>query len=153
MQLKDHMREDWVFTGLKPADKSDLLKLLAEKAAACLPKVDGKKLLKELEKRETQVTTGIGLGVAIPHAFIDGVDRMTCLLAQVPEGVDFQSVDRAKVHFVFLIVSPPGKAGSQIKLLARIARVVTREFIQKLAGAADGREIHDLVIQEDDRHV
>ena len=154
MFLKNHMDRNLVFANLKPADKLTLLEELVEKTAARLPAIDRSQLLLRLKEREDQVSTGIGHGVAIPHATIDGLEESRCLVAQIPDGVEFASIDKASVHLVFLLLSPPGMLGTHIKLLARISRLVSREeFVRDVSLAEGSDRIYELVVREDERHV
>ena len=154
MLLKDYINEDLIFANLKPDDKLSLLKMLVEKTVARIPVIDDVELLRKLTEREEEVSTGIGHGVAVPHTTIDGLDKAICLIAQIPEGVEFASIDGTSVHCVFLLLSPPGKIGTHIKLLARIARLVrNKEFIRDISLAESSKKIFELVVLKDDSHV
>ena len=154
MFLKNHMDRNLVFANLKPADKLSLLEALAEKTAARLPSIDRSELLRSLKEREDQVSTGIGHGVAIPHTTVEGLTDTVCLVAQLPGGIDFEALDASPVHLVFLLISPPERTGKHIRLLARIARLVSDEtFVYQIATAADAAALFARVVHEDQRHV
>ena len=70
-------------------------------------------VLNTILTREKMASTGIGKGVAIPHARSMMVDRLTVLFARFDKGIKFDSVDKKPVHFVFLILAPPQDVGNQ----------------------------------------
>ena len=61
-------------------------------------------VLKALHAREEQVSTGIGHGVAIPHAYCDRIDKPVAVLGRSTQGIDFEACDNAPVHFVILLL-------------------------------------------------
>lgn len=80
-------------------------------------------VLYALMEREKQVSTGIGSGVAIPHAFSDSIDHVVAAFARSSEGVDFEAIDNAPVHFVMLFVVPKKEYNLHLQTLAAVARM------------------------------
>jgi mannitol/fructose-specific phosphotransferase system IIA component (Ntr-type) len=80
-------------------------------------------VLELLEQRERQVSTGIGSGVAIPHAFCDSIDHVVAAFARSSEGIDFEAIDNAPVHFVMLFVVPKKEYNLHLQTLAAVARM------------------------------
>lgn len=76
-----------------------------------------------LRERERQVSTGIGSGVAIPHAFSDSVDHVVAAFARSSEGVDFEAIDNAPVNFVMLFIVPKSDYSLHLQTLAAVARM------------------------------
>jgi PTS system nitrogen regulatory IIA component len=154
MRLRDHVDSGLIFVNVKPADKSSLLRLLVDRTSERLSGIDGTELLQCLEERERKGSTGIGQGVAVPHATVEGLDKPICVLAQIPGGVEFDSIDHAPVRFVFMLLSPANAVWSHLRLLARISRIVSCEkFIRDVVAAPDSETVLELVAQEDERHV
>ena len=82
------------------------------------------------------------------------MQSMRCVIAQIPEGVDYLALDTSPVNITFLLLSPPGKTGDHIRLLARIARLASNEvFLSRITKAKDAVEIYALTVEEDNRHV
>jgi len=81
------------------------------------------RLLQAILFRESIVTTGIGGGIAIPHADVPGLEKPRLALAVYPDGLDFDALDEDPVHVVFLLLGTPGTPGLHMKILARIARL------------------------------
>ena len=76
-----------------------------------------------LEERERQVSTGIGSGVAIPHAFSDSIDRVVAAFGRSVEGIDFEAIDNAPVNLVMLLIVPCKERSTHLQTLAAIAKM------------------------------
>lgn len=110
-----------------------LTRRLAEVAGAQYQEVLGAVL-----ERESVLSTGIGFGVAIPHARSAAVRELIMVAGVTPRPVPFDAIDGEPVRLLFLIVGPEASAGSHVKILSRIARLVRRESVrQQLLEAAD----------------
>lgn len=154
MKLTDYLDMQCVFAELKPADKFDLLAMLADRVVDRYPSVQRDVLIDKLIDREAQVSTGIGRGVAVPHAMIEGVAKTVCMIAHLSAGIDFDAVDGEPVCLVFLLLSPPGEMGKHIKVLARIARMMkSGEIHEAVSRGLSARELCLIIEQEDERHV
>ena len=155
MRLRDYLQRELVFTiSPGPSSKPELLEQLARLVGERVEGLDPAQLVARLAEREGQISTGIGHGVAIPHATLDGLAAPVCVIVQVPGGCDYGALDQSPVCVLFLLLSPPEQTGHHIRLLARIARLVDdRSFVEKLARAADPEAIYELAVAEDGRHV
>lgn len=93
-----------------------------------------------LMAREAAGTTGVGHGVAIPHATVPGLDQMRVIFARVSPPVDFGAVDEEPVDLVFTLLTPPGQEAEHLRALARIARALQsaelRGQLRQAGGAA-----------------
>lgn len=79
-------------------------------------------MLNALIAREDQVSTGIGSGVAIPHAFSESLDEVVVAFARSTQGVEFESLDNALVHFVVLFLVPEKNRSEHLQTLAAVAK-------------------------------
>jgi mannitol/fructose-specific phosphotransferase system IIA component (Ntr-type) len=110
-------------------------------------------LVGRLEEREALESTGIGSGVAIPHARTKAVSRVVLGVARSRAGLDFQAGDGVPVHLIFLLVSPESAAGEHLAALARISRLVRhRDFCRELLAASGSEEMLDVIVREDGKH-
>jgi mannitol/fructose-specific phosphotransferase system IIA component (Ntr-type) len=99
--------------------------------------------LAAIEEREAVLSTGIGFGVAIPHARSSGIRELTLVCGLSPEPVPYDSIDGEPVRLFFLIVGPEGSAGQHVKVLSRIARLVRRDNLrQQLCDASTPDEFY-----------
>jgi mannitol/fructose-specific phosphotransferase system IIA component (Ntr-type) len=104
-----------------------------------------KEVLESLKTREEQVSTGVGYGVAIPHAFSDKLNKVITVLGRSREGIDFQSLDGKPVHFVILFLVPKKEYHMHLQALAAIAKMFTNiEIRRRLVSAACHEEILDI---------
>ncbi len=97
-------------------------------------------ILESLRIREELVSTGIGSGVAIPHAFSDHVDHVIAVLGRSKSGIDFEALDGGPVHFVFLFIVPSKDHHLHLRTLAAIAKMFTNREIRRRIGEAGTRE-------------
>src|SRR6185503_4865845 len=77
-----------------------------------------------VKKRETSMSTGIGFGIALPHASTDSVTSVIGVIGRSKTGIDFNSQDRQPVHIVFLFLVPAGEFQKHINTLANIAKLL-----------------------------
>ena len=84
-------------------------------------------ILAAIVEREELGSTGIGHGVAVPHAKCAGISRLCGAVAEFPAGVDFESLDRKPVRLVYLIVSPQGQPAEHLRVLEAVAQHVRRK--------------------------
>ena len=112
-----------MLVGIRTSDKTRLLEDLCRRAASAL-KVDADKITADILKREELGSTGMGGGVAIPHARMADVKRPFGLLARLKSAIEFDAIDRQPVDLVFLLLLPTGPAGEQLHALALVARTL-----------------------------
>ncbi|MEX1048246.1 MAG: PTS sugar transporter subunit IIA [Akkermansiaceae bacterium] len=107
-----------------------------------LPVAQQIEILEAFRAREEQVSTGIGSGVAIPHAFSDHLEEVIAVFGRSPGGIDFQSLDNEPVHFIVLFIVPRKEYHLHLRTLAAIAKIFTnREVLRQLKTAASSDEI------------
>src|SRR5579863_6456621 len=122
MKISEFLSADNVMTDATAADKKKLLSELARKAGAIVD-VLPERLLAELVKREELGSTGMGGGVAIPHARFHQVAKPFGMLVRLRKPIDFDAVDGEPVDIVFLLLLPEAApTGDQLGALASIAR-------------------------------
>jgi mannitol/fructose-specific phosphotransferase system IIA component (Ntr-type) len=128
--LTEILKPDRVVVPLAARDKNgviaELARVLVEKTRAPLDQVLG-----AIEERESVLSTGIGFGVAIPHARCPAVHELTMIGGVSAEPVPYDSIDGEPVRLFFMIVGPESSAGLHVKLLSRIARLVRRDGVRK----------------------
>ena len=142
MKISDFLSATDVTTDVAASDKHELLEELAQQAGAALD-LPPELILAELLKREDLGSTGMGGGVAIPHARFHQVTKPFGVLARLRKSIDFDEVDGNPVDTVFLLLLPDAPAGEQLGALACIARKLRNPTtIAALRRARDGNEIY-----------
>jgi len=92
---------------------------------------DEAELLGELNNRETQGSTSLGNGVAIPHARLDSLEKIVMAMARLTAGVSFNEGDREPVRLIFILVTPVDQAAEYLKVLAKLAKALRGEKLLK----------------------
>lgn len=107
---------------------------------------DRERLLAAVLEREKIVSTGIGLGVAVPHAKIPEVSEFVVAYGRSREGVDFGSIDDRPVHHVVLIVGPPDRQQRYLQFLATVTLKLKQPELRKaLEAAPDAAGLFDVL--------
>jgi nitrogen PTS system EIIA component len=111
---------------------------------------DAKGTVDVLMEREKLGSTGIGQGIAIPHAKTDQTDQVTAAFGLSKRGIQFDALDGEPVYIFFLLVAPPDAAGLHLKALARISRLLKDKFFrQSLRDVKDAEQVLKIIRDED----
>lgn len=102
-------------------------------------------IIKLIMKRETIESTGIGRGVAIPHAKSNNIKKFYIILSISNQGVDFEALDDKPVKIIFLVLSPEKDKVLYIRILARLARLLHNESFRK--GLLEQQEEEEEIIK------
>ena len=149
MNIADFITPDRTVANIAAVDKPRLLAELARWAAAAtgLPAPD---IQEALTAREKLGSTGVGGGVAIPHARLTGLDRFYGLFARLDRPVDFDAIDEQPVDLVCLLLAPQNAAKDHLQALAAVSRRLhTRHMGDRLRKAPDAAALHALLIGEE----
>ena len=148
MNIADFLSPNDVMIDVAATDKQKLLSALARKAGAVVD-VRPERVLAELEKREELGSTGVGGGIALPHARFDQVGKPVGVFARLRKPIAFDAVDEQLVDIVFLLLLPQTPGGDTLGALASIARKLRRpEIATALRGARNGAEIYQVLAAE-----
>ncbi len=114
--------------------------------------INDKKIYREaILKREEQSSTGLGDGIAMPHAKTKAVNQATVLFAKSQNGVDFEALDGQPTNFFFMIAAPEGANDTHLQALASLSRLLLNpEFIESLNNASTPDEVLALFNQSGD---
>ncbi len=151
MKVLDFLELDSVTIDLKSQTKQDAISELAQLLHANNRIPDAAAVTISLLEREKLGSTGIGQGIAIPHAKSPSVDRVVAALGISRKGIDFDALDGEPVYLVFLLIAPPDSSGLHLKVLARISRLLKDKFFrQALREAKSSDEIQKIIREEDE---
>jgi len=105
-----------------------------------------------LRHREETMSTGIGFGIAIPHASCDAVQEVIACFGRSSGGIDFESLDGKPVHFIVLFLVPKDQFHTHLRTLAAIAKFLNDPSVRnELATAADATSILQVFARKDDK--
>jgi PTS system nitrogen regulatory IIA component len=124
---------------LTVATKRQVISTISEIAARSF-QLKAHKVFDALMEREALGATGVGYGVAIPHARVEGLTRTTGVFARLSPAVEYDAVDDKPVDLVFALLSPPSSGSDHLRALARVARALRSTELRsqlRQAGGAD----------------
>jgi PTS system nitrogen regulatory IIA component len=137
MKVSDFLTPEHVMLDLRASDKGRLLHQLSTQAAAAAG-LDAADVSKQIAKREELGSTGVGNGVALPHARLRGVASPFGLLARLRHGIDFEAIDERPVDIVFLLLLPEAPNDAGLNALACVARALRDpEVLERIRVAAN----------------
>jgi len=150
MKVLDFLSEGCIITDIKGKTKNEAISEL-------INVLSKEKLIKDIDsakdaiiKREGIGSTGIGQGVALPHAKCEEATKIIAALGISKTGVDFDSLDGEPVYIIFLMVAPPKSVSEHLKALAKVSRLLKDKFFrQSLREASTARDIVKIIKEED----
>jgi len=146
MSLIDLIEEKVVKTPLASNDKPDVLRELVQilKDAGEIDDYDA--VLKAVQEREDKQSTGLELGIAVPHCKSPAVRSLKFAMGIAPQGIDFDSVDGQPSKLFFLLVAAPDHPGPHVEALAEIAKLArSKAFCKALVAAENAKEVVELI--------
>lgn len=154
MKLTDILYESAIVADLHTSTKTETLDVLAEAMAESHSEIDKDEILDVLLEREELGSTGIGDGIAIPHAKSSNLSQIISGFGLSKSGIEFDSLDGKPAHLFFLLVVPKeSPQQDHLKVLARISRMLKNtEFRNRLLKANSRQEIYQIISQEDAKH-
>ena len=146
MKISDLLIKDRINLDVKSTNKVDIIKELAKlhEKTGVLNDYDG--YVKALMTREEQSSTGIGEGIAIPHAKTEFVKEPALAMGRKPEGIDYDSLDGEPATLFFMIAAPDGANNTHIETLARLSQLLLDDdFKAALENAKTADEVLDII--------
>ena len=153
MRITDLLKSESIALGQKPADKQSAIRQLADLMAASGNLSDKEQYLKDVFAREASGTTGLGDGIATPHAKSTGVKEAGLAAMTVPEGMDFESMDGNPARLFFMIAAPDSANDAHIQILQQLAMMIMDPDFKEALIAAKTKEefLHLIDLKEDDK--
>jgi PTS system nitrogen regulatory IIA component len=147
MTLGDLLAADGVRVLAGVPSKRRLFQELAEMAEASLG-LAAPAVAEALLEREALGPTGVGHGVALPHARLPGLDRVRGLFLRLERPLDFEAVDRQPVDLVFCLLAPAAAGVEHLKALALVSRTLRDQgFCHKLRANDDPAALHAILTE------
>lgn len=151
MRITDLLKSESIALGQKPADKESAIRQLADLMAASGNLSDKEQYLKDVFAREASGTTGLGDGIATPHAKSTGVKEAGLAAMTVPAGMDFESMDGNPARLFFMIAAPDSANDAHIQILQQLAMMIMDPDFKEALIAAKTKEefLHLIDLKED----
>ena len=125
MRIFDHLSEECIIIGAQSVNKDVLVRTAVGKLCSVHDILEEEAVYEAVMEKEMVMSTGIGCGLAIPHAKVDFVNKMHLAAISLKRGADFSSIDKEPVYLLFLLISPKEATGPHIQALSSICRVVS----------------------------
>jgi|UniRef100_A0A7C3YUL0 fructose-specific phosphotransferase system IIA component len=130
VKLVDLLEKGGIILNIKAKEKIGAIKEMAQVLIAKGLILNPEEFFAEILRRENLESTGIGMGVAIPHARTNAIKDLALVLGRSEEGVDFSSLDKKPSHLLFLISAPEDKKEDYIFTLAKISRLIRKDEVR-----------------------
>ena len=153
MRLADIMVDQAIIPQLKATTRDEAITELVEAlaAAGAVAKKNVNEIVKAVISRETQATTGIGKGVALPHRKIECVKNPVGTIGRSSDGIDFGALDSKPVYSVILLLSSPDDPDEHLRAMETIFKHVQRDIFRKFLRQSETREaIVELIAEADE---
>jgi fructose-specific phosphotransferase system IIA component len=146
MKLSKFCEEGLVVFNMKATTKDAAIEELVELASTSTMVKDHDRLLQDVKEREELVTTGVGYGVAFPHAKTRSVKGIVIAFGRNDRGIEFDAMDHKPVHLFFLIAAPEDAIGAHLNVMARLSFLMKSvENRQKLMDATSAGDVLALI--------
>jgi nitrogen PTS system EIIA component len=147
MDIAEILSPQAVYHRMKATNKKKLISDLANHAARAAGLDEGK-VFEALWEREKLNSTGVGHGVAVPHARMPKLERIVGLFAQLETAIDFEAIDEAPVDLAFVLLTPSDAGADHLKALARISRLMRNATVcEKLRAASSVAQLYALLTE------
>jgi fructose-specific phosphotransferase system IIA component len=149
MKLSKFCGEDLISFDLKGKTKNEIIEELVNLTSRSKLVKDKDEVLKAVLEREKLVTTGVGYGVAFPHAKTKAIKGIVIAFGRSKSGIDFDAMDKKPVHLFFLIAAPEDAIGAHLNVMARLSYLMksekNREALMKISSPRELLELLDSV--------
>jgi PTS system nitrogen regulatory IIA component len=148
MNIGDLLDRGTISPRVTATHKRQVLKVTADLAARAFH-LKSADMLEALQAREAVGSTGVGYGVAVPHARVAGVTRLRGVFVRLEHAVEFDAVDDRPIDLIFALFAPPDASGEHLRALARVSRILRQaELREQLRKARSADAIYALLTQE-----
>ena len=147
MQIIDFLSPQAVFHRLKATNKKKLIAELAA-CAGTVAGLDEGKVFEAWWQREKLNSTGVGHGIAVPHARSPMLEKIVGLFARLDNAIDFEAIDEAPVDLAFVLLTPADAGADHLKALARVSRLMRNGAVcEKLRAANDKAQLYAVLTE------
>lgn len=145
MKIEDLLSPDLMIMDLKATTQEEAIKEMADLEVKQGVVNNEDEFIKSIWAREKESTTGIGEGIAMPHARNKYINRAAVLFAKSPKGIDYNALDGQPVHLFFMITAPAGADNTHLQALAKLSSLlINPDVVNALKAATTPEEVIDI---------
>ncbi len=151
-RLVNFLHEEYIMVDLEAADKWEAIDKMCSFMVKThhLKHITPSELNESVVNREKECSTGLGHGIALPHARITSKESLMGVIGILKEPIDFESLDGEKVSVIILVATPEDQIDQHLKVCQTVAKIFTRDttFFESLLSCHDATEVYDLLQSE-----
>jgi mannitol/fructose-specific phosphotransferase system IIA component (Ntr-type) len=154
VKIQDLIQKNAILTDIAQTEKSEVLRLMATFMATRYGLPDGEEIAQKIIERETDMSTGIGYGIAIPHARVPGIDQLYLVAGRSIAGIEFNAIDEQPVHLLFMMLSPKNTSSEHTQVLSKLSRIMSYEEVRsKLLEVQTTEQFYDVIVKSENKYV
>ena len=154
MKIQDLLQKSSILIDLKSTEKDQVLRQTAKFMASLYGLDNGEQISRLILERESDMSTGIGYGIAIPHARITGIDRVYMVAARSVNGIEFGAIDDQPDHVIFMLVSPANTSTEHTQILSSLSSIMAYEDVrEKLFSAETVEQFLDIIEKSEEKYI
>ncbi|HEX2955609.1 MAG TPA: PTS sugar transporter subunit IIA [Chitinispirillaceae bacterium] len=154
MKLQELLTKSSIIIDLPETNKNEFLSQMAHFMISLNGLSGADEVAAKILDRESEMSTGIGYGIAIPHARISGIDRLYMVAARSAQGLDFNAIDEQPVLLVFMMISPANTSVEHTQILSSLSRIMSYEEVRiKLLKAEDSENFLDIITKSENKYI
>jgi fructose-specific phosphotransferase system IIA component len=149
MTISSILRAEHIFLMSQVTDKAELIRSMVQ-SITTLDVEHKDSIFQAVMDRENIMSTGVGGGIAIPHAKIEGFEETMMAVVKLSEPVEYASSDGQAVDIAFLVLGSTSNTSSHLKVLSALSRMlINKEVICAMRSATSSEEIMDVILHYD----
>lgn len=154
MKIQDLLQKNAIITDLTGNSKNEILTDMAGYLASLYGLPNGEDISRRIIEREVDISTGIGFGIAIPHARIQGIDRLYLIAGRSKPGIEFNAIDEQPVHLLFMMISPQNTSSEHTQVLSKLSQIMAYEDVRtKLMQVKTAEQFLNIIIKSENKYV
>ncbi|GBU23038.1 PTS system IIA [Fibrobacteres bacterium R8-0-B4] len=154
IKIRELVRENCIDTDFQAAGKIEAIRSMARFTCSIGGLDRAEEVADKALEREEEMSTGIGFGIAIPHARLTGIDRLYMAAARAVAGIEYDSLDGLAVNLIFMLVSPESIPTAHTEVLSALSRILSYEEVRRgLLSAGTAGEFADILAKAEEKYV
>jgi fructose-specific phosphotransferase system IIA component len=153
VKIQELIKKNGIIIDLKSGDKTDALNSIARFLCSINGLTNTEEVCAKIIEREADVSTGIGLGIAIPHCRLSGINNLCMAAARSVKGIEFNALDEQPVHLIFMMISPANTSEEHTEVLSLLSKIMVYEEVRsKLLEASTPDEFLDIITKAENKY-
>jgi mannitol/fructose-specific phosphotransferase system IIA component (Ntr-type) len=148
IRISEIFKSDRIALGIKATDKYEVFEVLADLFAGSCGLGNRDEILKLIRERENKMSTGIGNGIAVPHARLSGIHSICGALGVSNQGIEYDALDDEPVYIVFLFISGIESSDEHLELMKNLMKLASNpSFIGELKASKNPEAAHRIIMK------